>query len=153
MKPPPALKFIKSDNLFIISHHKTSVNDSQRRSRLMLERRANAQVDELISKLPEELALIVQQYRLLILESNSAVIEDHKWSMPSYELPESGQKMYIQVAKKYVNLGFTYGVDLLEFDSKRLLTGTGQTMRHIKIVPGRPIDETAVTSLIEHAFN
>ncbi|APT17846.1 MULTISPECIES: DUF1801 domain-containing protein [Amylolactobacillus] len=119
----------------------------------MLERRANAQVDELISKLPEELALIVQQYRLLILESNSAVIEDHKWSMPSYELPESGQKMYIQVAKKYVNLGFTYGVDLLEFDSKRLLTGTGQTMRHIKIVPGRPIDETAVTSLIEHAFN
>ncbi|WP_252897711.1 DUF1801 domain-containing protein [Amylolactobacillus amylophilus] len=42
---------------------------------------------------------------------------------------------------------------MLEFDSKRLLTGTGQTMRHIKIVPGRPIDETAVTSLIEHAFN
>ena len=57
---------------------------------------------------------------------------------------------YIDAFTAHVNVGFFQGATL--DDPKGLLEGTGKFMRHVKIRPGRPVDETALRALIETAY-
>ena len=57
---------------------------------------------------------------------------------------------YANVFTSHVNVGFFQGTELS--DPNGLLEGTGKFMRHVKIRPGEPIDEDAVTRLIEEAY-
>ena len=52
---------------------------------------------------------------------------------------------YIAPQKKHVNLGFMYGVDLPDPD--KLLEGTGQVMRHIKIKSLDQVNHPAIKQL------
>jgi hypothetical protein len=56
---------------------------------------------------------------------------------------------YIAPQKKHVNLGFMYGVDLPDPD--KLLEGTGQVMRHIKIKSLDQVNHPAIKQLITEA--
>jgi hypothetical protein len=58
---------------------------------------------------------------------------------------------YVNAFKSHVNVGFFRGAELA--DPARLLEGTGKFMRHVKLRPGREIDEAALTRLIETAYN
>lgn len=57
---------------------------------------------------------------------------------------------YVNVFTSHVNVGFFQGTELP--DPKGLLEGTGKLMRHVKIRLGDPIDDAALTSLIENAY-
>ena len=57
---------------------------------------------------------------------------------------------YVDAFTAHVNVGFFQGATL--DDPKGLLEGTGKFMRHVKIRPGRPVDETALRALIETAY-
>jgi hypothetical protein len=57
---------------------------------------------------------------------------------------------YAGAFRSHVNIGFFRGAALP--DPKRLLDGTGKHMRHVKIRPGAPVNESALTALIEAAF-
>jgi len=57
---------------------------------------------------------------------------------------------YIGVFKSHVNVGFFRGAELT--DPSRLLEGTGKLMRHVKLRPGRELDEAALTGLITLAY-
>lgn len=57
---------------------------------------------------------------------------------------------YVNVFKAHVNVGFYHGNALP--DPARLLEGQGKRMRHVKLKPGTPIDEAALTRLIESAY-
>jgi hypothetical protein len=57
---------------------------------------------------------------------------------------------YVDAFKAHVNLGFFHGNDLA--DPARLLEGNGKFMRHVKLVPGRPVDEAALRRLIAGAY-
>ena len=48
------------------------------------------------------------------------------------------------------NVGFFGGSEL--DDPRGLLEGTGRSMRHVKLRPGRDVDDRALTSLIEQAY-
>jgi hypothetical protein len=50
----------------------------------------------------------------------------------------------------HVNVGFFRGAEIADPDG--LLEGTGKFMRHVKLRPGTPIDEGALTRLIETAY-
>lgn len=41
---------------------------------------------------------------------------------------------------------------MLDPDPGRMLEGSGKRMRHVKVRPGEPMNETALTALIEAAF-
>jgi hypothetical protein len=58
---------------------------------------------------------------------------------------------YVNAFTAHVNVGFFRGTDLP--DPRGLLEGTGKFMRHVKLRPGRDIDATALTNLIQAAYS
>jgi len=57
---------------------------------------------------------------------------------------------YVNSFKSHVNLGFYQGASLE--DPQGLLEGSGKRMRHVKLSPGRAVDEAALRSLIDAAY-
>lgn len=56
---------------------------------------------------------------------------------------------YVDAFKDHVNVGFFRGAELP--DPKGLLEGTGKSMRHVKLRPGRTTDDAALSELIRAA--
>lgn len=57
---------------------------------------------------------------------------------------------YVNAFTSHVNVGFFLGAELS--DPHGLLQGTGRFMRHVKLGPGRDVDETALRELIVSAY-
>jgi len=57
---------------------------------------------------------------------------------------------YVNAFTAHVNVGFFHGAHLA--DPTGLLEGTGKFMRHVKLGPGRQVDATALTRLVESAY-
>lgn len=57
---------------------------------------------------------------------------------------------YVNAFTAHVNVGFFHGAHL--GDPASLLEGTGKFMRHVKLGPGRRVDVTALTRLVEAAY-
>jgi hypothetical protein len=57
---------------------------------------------------------------------------------------------YVNVFTSHVNVGFFQGASLR--DPARLLQGAGKFMRHVKLKPGTPINNVALSRLIEEAY-
>ena len=57
---------------------------------------------------------------------------------------------YVNAFTADVNVGFFRGAEIE--DPAGLLEGTGKFMRHVKIVPGRELDDTLLITLIETAY-
>jgi hypothetical protein len=54
------------------------------------------------------------------------------------------------VFKAHANVGFFLGAELK--DTARLLEGAGTRMRHVKMIPGEPIDSKALGALIQESY-
>jgi len=57
---------------------------------------------------------------------------------------------YVGAFAAHVNVGFFHGAALA--DPAGLLEGVGKSMRHVKVRPGRPVDEAALVALITAAY-
>ena len=57
---------------------------------------------------------------------------------------------YVAAYTAHAAVGFFHGASLP--DPARLLAGGGKRMRHVKLRWGRPVDEPALTALIEAAY-
>ena len=57
---------------------------------------------------------------------------------------------YVNVFTSHVNVGFFQGAALP--DPARLLQGTGKFMRHVKLRPGTPTNDAALSELIDVAW-
>ncbi len=72
---------------------------------------------------------VVASLRKMIQKAAPKASENVKWSQPVYE--HHGPFAWIKAHAKHVNLGFWRGVELP--DPRKLLEGTGNKMRHIKL--------------------
>ncbi len=57
---------------------------------------------------------------------------------------------YVNAFAAHVNVGFFHGSELP--DPGRLVVGSGKFMRHVKLQPGMPVDQAALTKLIHDAY-
>lgn len=57
---------------------------------------------------------------------------------------------YVGAYKSHASVGFFRGSELP--DSAGLLEGNGKLMRHVKLRPGSPVDEAALSRLIDEAY-
>lgn len=57
---------------------------------------------------------------------------------------------YVATFRTHVNVGFFHGASLA--DPHGLLVGSGQRMRHVKLVPGTRCDDAALEALVHAAF-
>lgn len=116
----------------------------------MVEKRTTEKVDQMIDQLSLDIKEITIALREIIFDASPKLVEEYKWSMPSYS--SNGLVCYLQSAKKHVNLGFYKGNELQSKDVEHLLQGTGKTMRHIKITKLEDIQVDVFTSLVQKAI-
>jgi hypothetical protein len=57
---------------------------------------------------------------------------------------------YVNSFKNHVNVGFFNGAHLK--DPAAILQGSGKRMRHVKLIPGEPVDSKALGDLIVAAY-
>jgi hypothetical protein len=86
---------------------------------------------------------ICLKLRKIILKTFPKITEEMKWGVPVY----GGGKFYIGAVKLGVNLGVSVK-DLTEKEMN-LFSGTGKTMRHIKILKAEDIDEEKIVRLLK----
>lgn len=108
---------------------------------------AEKTVDGYIAQLNDDQAEIVGKVREIILSAAPEAAESIKWAQPVYEI--NGPFAYIKAFKNSVNFGFWRGVDIQ--DSYSLLGGTGDKMRHVKLVDSDDINETAFNDYVRQA--
>ncbi|MDV2684685.1 DUF1801 domain-containing protein [Alkalihalophilus lindianensis] len=113
-----------------------------------MDQRENIEVTKLIEALPEPIQDITNNLRVLIFKSSPEIIEEVKWSKPSYD--QNGLVCYLAPAKKHVNLGFYQGSDLT--DKEAVLQGTGKQMRHIQVKKIEDIKPDLFISMIQEAI-
>ena len=109
---------------------------------------AEKTVDNYIAQLNDNQAEIVAKVRELILEAAPDADESIKWAQPVYEI--NGPFAYIKAFKNSVNFGFWRGVDIQ--DSYDLLVGSGEKMRHVKLVNLEDINEGAFKDYVQQAI-
>jgi hypothetical protein len=101
---------------------------------------AEKTVDGYIAQLSDDQAQIVTKVREIILSAAPEADESIKWAQPVYET--NGPFAYI-------NFGFWRGVDI--DDSHGLLGGSGEKMRHVKLVDLEDINELAFKDYVLQA--
>jgi hypothetical protein len=57
---------------------------------------------------------------------------------------------YVHAFKAHAAVGFFHGADLP--DPAHLLEGSGRRMRHVKLIPGKPVNDAALKILIAAAY-
>ena len=57
---------------------------------------------------------------------------------------------YVGAYKAHASIGFFHGASLP--DPNGVLEGTGKRMRHVKLRPGKELDDKAVTQLVATAY-
>ncbi|HOI76831.1 MAG TPA: DUF1801 domain-containing protein [Methanofastidiosum sp.] len=110
---------------------------------------SSKEVSEYINNLPEDKKEIVKALREIILSIDPSLNESLKWKQPVYS--NKGDICYIFPTGGHVNLGFYRAIELK--DPKKLLQGTGKTMRHIKIKSLEQIDKEYFWELVSDAIS
>lgn len=104
-------------------------------------------VDDYINGLGTEQREIVARIRKLVLRAAPGARESIKWAQPVYE--SDGPFSYIKAFKNAVNFGFWRGVEIR--DPKRLLRGSGDKMRHVRLGRVEDVDERALEDFVHQA--
>jgi len=109
-------------------------------------------VKKLIEGLPNEIREIAETIRAVAMVNMPRANEFVYHNAINYKLPESPGTWicYIAPQKKYVRFGFFFGANL--FDPKKLLEGTGQRMRHIKVKSSEEASTDDLAELIRQAW-
>lgn len=98
---------------------------------------------------PEELAEIARAWFDVIRGCGDDVREVLHDDMPTACVGDAAFA-YVDAFTAHVNVGFFRGAALE--DPSGLLEGTGKSMRHVKIKPGRSANEAGLLKLIEAAY-
>jgi len=106
-------------------------------------------VDDWMSQGPVELRSIARQWFVQMRECGDDVRELLHDGHPTACVGDAASGS-VDAFKDHVNVGFFRGADLP--DAGGLLQGTGKSMRHVKLGPGRTVDEAALRELIRAAY-
>lgn len=111
--------------------------------------RHSLEIDEWLSREPNELYSLARIWFSKLRECGSNVNELIHDGCP-VACVENAAFAYVNVFKSHLNVGFFLGASLK--DPAGLMEGTGKRMRHVKIRPGKDIDNEALHSLIQEAY-
>ena len=112
-------------------------------------RRRDPAIDQWIREQPGELADIARAWFDVMRGCGDDVRELIHDDQPTACVGDAAFA-YVDAFTAHVNVGFFQGAEL--DDPAGLLEGSGKFMRHVKIKPGRPANETALRALIELAY-
>ena len=106
-------------------------------------------VDEWLERQPRELGALAWAWFALMRRCGTDVRELIHDGCP-VACVEDAPFAYVNAFRAHINVGFFHGAALL--DPARLLQGTGQHMRHVKVRPDDLLDVPALEALIAAAY-
>src|SRR5688572_13655225 len=106
-------------------------------------------IDLWMHEQPEELAAIARRWFEILRGCGDDVRELIHDDQPTACVDDAAFA-YVDAFTAHVNVGFFRGAELA--DPECLLEGTGRFMRHVKLRPGRALNATALTKLIDAAY-
>src|SRR5579885_2609611 len=109
----------------------------------------DARIDAWMKKQKGELGAMAREWFQLMRECGDEVRELMHDGCPTACLGDAAFG-YVNVFTSHVNVGFYQGSALP--DPAGLLQGSGKFMRHVKLRPGTPVNEDALSELIEAAY-
>jgi hypothetical protein len=102
---------------------------------------------EYMTETQPELHSLVRELDALIRKAAPGLLASLKWGNLTYH---SSRNICAIIAHDgYVNLQIWYGASIE--DPLGLLAGTGKSMRHIKVMPGKPLNRRAVAAIVRAA--
>jgi hypothetical protein len=104
-------------------------------------------VDDYVAKVAPWQRTVIEKLREVVMAAAPSALESIKWGQPVYE--HKGPFAYIKAHAAQVNFGFWRGAEL--DDTKRMLQGEGERMRHVKILETHVIDELALAAFVKQA--
>ena len=120
-----------------------------------LPKAAQGTFDELLAGVEPDLAAIARRLRAIIRAVDVSTVETVRLGDNAATYGVGPKKMtdgyaYIMPMRGYVNLGFYQGAMLA--DLKRLLEGTGKSLRHVKIRSLTDANRSSVRALVAAAL-
>jgi len=107
-------------------------------------------IDDWIARQPAERAQLLGGLRNLIHETLPGLREMVKWSQPCFGYEEKGMGLGSLVChREHVNLQLSRGAEIEDVDS--LIEGSGKSMRHVKLWPGKPFPEESLVRILKAA--
>ena len=110
-------------------------------------RQQGVTVDDYVAKVAPWQRTIIEKLREVVMAAAPSALESIKWGQPVYE--HKGPFAYIKAHAAQVNFGFWRGAEL--DDTKRMLQGEGEKMRHVKILETHVIDEPTLAAFVKQA--
>jgi hypothetical protein len=105
-------------------------------------------VDDYLTKVAPWQRNVIEKLRIVVKAAAPSALESIKWGQPVYE--HKGPFAYIKAHAAQVNFGFWRGAEL--DDTKRMLQGEGERMRHVKILETHVIDELTLAAFVKQAI-
>jgi hypothetical protein len=104
-------------------------------------------VDEYIAAFDDWRTDAMKRLREVVKEGAPHSAVGIKWAQPVWEW--NGPMIWMKAYPKHVNIGFWRGTEME--DPKKVLTGDGERMRHIKITTVEEIPADALRDLVRQA--
>ncbi|MDJ0823539.1 MAG: DUF1801 domain-containing protein [Paracoccaceae bacterium] len=103
-------------------------------------------VDAYIAARSAEVAALMTKLRAFVHTSMPGAVEEMQYGVPAFLNAQGVPVVYLFGSKKHVNFGFLRSADLADPD--RVLKGSGKPSKHIKLLPGAPIDEALLAGFM-----
>ena len=104
-------------------------------------------VDEYIAAFDDWRTDAMKRLREVVKEGAPHSAVGIKWAQPGWEW--NGPMIWMKAYPKHVDIGFWRGTEME--DPKKVLTGDGERMRHIKITSLKEIPSDALRDLVKQA--
>ena len=104
-------------------------------------------VDEYIAAFDDWRTDAMKRLREIVKEGAPHSAVGIKWAQPVWEW--NGPMIWMKAYPKHVDIGFWRGTEM--DDPKKVLTGDGERMRHIKITSVKDIPADALRELVKQA--
>ena len=108
--------------------------------------RKNETVDDYIGSRSAEVGSLLEDLRGFVKAILPGATEDMQYGVPVFLNAHGVPVVYLFGSKKHVNFGFLKSAKLT--DPNRILRGSGKPSKHIRVTPGRPIDEETLSEFV-----
>ncbi len=109
--------------------------------------RNNHTVDDYIDGCSVEVAPLMEELRAFIHNTLPGASEELQYGVPVFLNANGVPVVYLFGAKKHVNFGFLRSGDLSDPDG--VLKGSGKPSKHVRVLPGKPVDKAILAAFVE----
>ena len=106
----------------------------------------SAAVDDYIGTRSATVGPLMQDLRTLIHTTMPGTTEDMQYGVPVFLNAHGIPVLYLFGSKKHVNFGFLRSKELA--DPNGTLKGSGEPSKHIRVLPGQPIETEVLTGFV-----